>query len=237
MEDHFVTVDGRKIEPFAGMPETQTTSFREFMPNETVRALQREAFEINVANGWHDLKKRASSQQTIQALIVSELAEALEAYRIGRMQTYYHCTNEETCGDDTDAPVITFDVGSKTPAFPPACPHCASRVKPEGFGVEIADAMIRVIDRAERIGFDLPRGMRVGVIHLDDVTDVSEQIYCLMSITINAPDEIGEGPGLALVWRACEALLQYHKLDAEALIREKLAYNRTRGFRHGNKAV
>lgn len=64
------------------------------------------------------------------ALIHAEISEALEEYREGRMELYYH--NEVA------------------PPFG----------KPEGFGIELADAIIRIGDLAEYLGINLEEMVR-----------------------------------------------------------------------------
>lgn len=65
------------------------------------------------------------------ALIHSETSEALEEYRNGRMDLWYSNLDPE--------------------AGP----------KPEGFGVELADVVIRCMDTAESLGIDLEAHMRL----------------------------------------------------------------------------
>ena len=85
-------------------------------------SIQKEIHQNAVDHGfWNGTEdpERVSIASKI-ALIHSELSEALEEYRHGRMLTYY--------ADDK---------------------------KPEGFGVELADAMIRIYDLSERLGLDI----------------------------------------------------------------------------------
>lgn len=98
----------------------------------TLKALQTEAGRIAKSSGWWD---RPRDVPELIALCHSELSEALEEYRAGYPVSlvYYWFNNEQI-----ELP-----------------PPMGSDVKPEGFGVELADVMIRILDMAERFGIDL----------------------------------------------------------------------------------
>jgi NTP pyrophosphatase (non-canonical NTP hydrolase) len=66
------------------------------------------------------------------ALIHAEVSEALEEYRKDRMELWWSLPN----GD-------------------------AGEFKPEGFGVELADAVIRILDLAEGLNIDLAKLIRI----------------------------------------------------------------------------
>jgi NTP pyrophosphatase (non-canonical NTP hydrolase) len=79
--------------------------------------------EIDDNGGPGTTESRAAVEKAIPlklALIHSEISEALEEYRGGRL-----------------------------------LPYCGAGGKPEGFGVELADAVIRILDLAEALEIDL----------------------------------------------------------------------------------
>ena len=88
--------------------------------------------------GWPDPEKRIPEAI---ALIHSELSEALEEYRKGMPPALaYHLDDP---GSDSPAAVrITYA-------------DARAGRKPEGFGVELADAIIRILDLAEALGIDM----------------------------------------------------------------------------------
>jgi len=82
--------------------------------------LQRESHQVAKDHGWWDKVSEDIIPAKI-ALMHSELSEALEEYRTNHMDVYYPTWSEDSDGPD----------------------------KPEGFGVELADAIIRIFDLAE----------------------------------------------------------------------------------------
>jgi hypothetical protein len=89
--------------------------------------LQREIHQIAIDHGWWDDAENDNIPTKI-ALMHSELSEALEEYRSDRMDTYF-----------------------EGPGFRTMDPMA----KPEGFGVELADTIIRILDLASRLGLDM----------------------------------------------------------------------------------
>ncbi len=87
-----------------------------------LKALQIEIHENAKVHGFWEDGEQANIPSKLM-LIVSELAEALEEYRLERMNLYY-------------------ESGSKSD-------------KPKGFDVELADALIRILDLAAYQGLDM----------------------------------------------------------------------------------
>lgn len=99
--------------------------------------LQRAIHQNAVAHGfWEDADN--ANLPTKLMLIVSELSEALEEFRHGEMDVYY------------TIPPMVFGDESKT-YISPTSPNA----KPEGFGIELADALIRILDLAGFLGLDM----------------------------------------------------------------------------------
>jgi NTP pyrophosphatase (non-canonical NTP hydrolase) len=99
----------------------------------------REVHSLAVSKGWH-LRPMRDDAGTIDPdaigaklmLIVSEVAEALEELRV--MGSALHMRDR----DDHNNPC-----------------------KPEGFDVELADTVIRILDLAEALGLDIEKAMEV----------------------------------------------------------------------------
>lgn len=93
--------------------------------------LQKESHEISKAHGFWDEEDsgkidKASSDHTKILLMISELTEAFEELRAGHdYQEVYYTTDKD------------------------------NRQKPEGVGIELVDALIRIVEFAERRNINL----------------------------------------------------------------------------------
>lgn len=113
-----------------------------------LRAMQTEVREVNEANGWFDTGRTVGDDI---ALLHSEASEALEAYRDHGLDDATGRVGASSCFCRA-VPSISggpcrhprCDVGPN--ALPP---------KPEGFGSELADVLIRLLDTCERRGVNL----------------------------------------------------------------------------------
>lgn len=99
-------------------------------PHLTLVKVQEDSFENSKAHGFWDKPDTIDTVPAKLALIHAEVSEALEEFRKGNMELYY-----EEFGGGFDA-------------------HILSK-KPEGFGIELADVVIRVADLASHLGIDL----------------------------------------------------------------------------------
>jgi hypothetical protein len=124
----------------------------------TIRELVDRSHSLAKSKGWHELWPDGATKSHVVnvpeklALIHSEVSEALEEYRKhGVRMRCGHC-NGTTTRASTDSPdqvpcecgrgfleVYTYDGGPK----------------PEGFVVELADAVIRIADLCGALGLDL----------------------------------------------------------------------------------
>lgn len=142
----------------------------------TVKQLIAQSHELSVAKGWYDghlwddgkVKRHDVPVVEKLALIHSEISGALEAYRdYGVERRCAHCDGIGKC-DDLECGAQRNDL---------TCPFCRGRgffamysadgtdlgptEKPEGFIVELADAVIRIADLAGALGLDLEAAIRV----------------------------------------------------------------------------
>ncbi len=92
---------------------------------------------------------------TAIALIHSELSEALEEDRAARPPLYFPCNNGGMCVEEGNPGV---KCGSRVwnPDEPDTYCKAISK-KPEGYGVELADAVIRIADLCGALHIDLER--------------------------------------------------------------------------------
>lgn len=107
----------------------------------TVTELVKKAHENAVQHGfWENPPEFGTSV----ALIHAELSEALEEVRAG---------NRIRAKDPT--PTVYYSGGGYYATAPTAC--C---VKPEGYAIELADAVIRIADLCGYMGVDLEKAIR-----------------------------------------------------------------------------
>lgn len=92
-----------------------------------------EVEEVNRANGWYDEDRTIGDDM---ALLHSEVSEMFEAYR------------DHGLADATDLGLLPSSV-AHDPTIAGPMP------KPEGFGSEAADVLIRLLDTCSRRGIDL----------------------------------------------------------------------------------
>jgi NTP pyrophosphatase (non-canonical NTP hydrolase) len=201
-------------------------------------ALAAEIHQINVEKGfWDDLDDDDKVMESLE-LVVSELAECLESIRKNKRARWYEydealrrgVPQRSTEGDGVWLP-------SKEEAFET---FIKSSVEDE-----LADAMIRLLDLG--YGYDLPlerfkdsdrydfdfkgiRGKRL-----------SADLFILTKMTCEIYDEFDSvGGRFALDFfayaRTVAALLhtaKLHGIDLRRHVEAKIAYNRTRPFKHG----
>lgn len=109
--------------------------------SKTIGEWQREVHRLAVEKGWHERPMRDATGEVIVdavasklALVHSEVSEALEALRTASPL----------------GPAMPLDLGTS------AQPGVDGKAgKPEGFEVELADAVIRILDLAQALGLDI----------------------------------------------------------------------------------
>lgn len=179
----------------------------------------KEIHENAVKHGWWETKR---STGEVIALIHSELSEALEEARDNRPMMYVLGPNgEEIC----------------TPCY-------FNGRKPEGVAVELADAVIRVLDMAEQVGMPLQcydtiwdkLKMSEGKKCFDDLCTTIAFLHAIASDLYNAivKHEIGTSFSAALALIAyVDGYLAYNGLDLWQVIELKHNYNKGRPYKHG----
>lgn len=181
----------------------------------------KEIHENAVKHGWWETER---SPGEVIALIHSELSEALEEARDNRPMMYVLGPNgEEIC----------------TPCY-------FNGRKPEGIAVELADAVIRVLDFAGQVGMPL-RDYDMARDELDMTRDEAEKgfedfgtvIAFLHTITSDffgaiVEYEVANSISAALAIVAyVEGYLTYNGIDLWQVIELKHNYNKGRPYKHG----
>lgn len=114
----------------------------------TLKEMQAEIRQVNEENGWFESNRTVGDDI---ALLHSEVSEMFEAFRDGGLadHTGDHVTIPGSLvaeiGDVEKARRVYLEVEEAEGRSP----------KPEGFGSECADVLIRLLDTCERRGIDL----------------------------------------------------------------------------------
>ena len=182
----------------------------------TITEWAKEIHENAVAHGWWETER---STGEVIALIHSELSEALEEARDNRPMMYVLGPNgEEIC----------------TPCY-------FNGRKPEGVAVELADAVIRVLDFA---GFmNVPLNMYATAQEEFEKCkysdDFGHEIAFFHSVVVKLHDFLSDRDiegviGAVLSFVACiEMYLKKRGLDLWQVIEIKHNYNKGRPYKHG----
>jgi hypothetical protein len=174
----------------------------------TLAQWRRKVWENNESKGWHE---RPRTWREIRGLVVSELSEAIEEFRAGRMHNW-----------------LNPDRGFKPEGFFVEVADAAIRL------LDWAESRSLAWDAADEhfVAYgdvEMPHGF------FRDMNPI-EQID---AVTVVLHDS-GQFSDDTLVWlglSACFALARAHKRDLWDCIDLKHAYNVTRSFRHGGKAA
>lgn len=142
----------------------------EFVEDECLPALQDQAHKIAIEHGFWEGREN-DNVPTKLALVHEEVSEALKSFRQTDMELRWEYTSTENTppiewrNEHGEQSYRTFsNVGRGEYGqwvFVPESEMYATMIslgytaKPEGFPVELADVMIRLMDLAERMGIDL----------------------------------------------------------------------------------
>ncbi len=191
-----------------------------------------------VEHGWWDEER---SFGEIIALCHSELSEALEELRAGRPMVWQHCQN-------CDEPCMRDGCGDWNNGM---CEIDALGRKPEGIAVELADCIIRILDWFGKEKLDtgaLILQARTTImcdvpclVHAASLGDCIARWHLLLSLAYSCWCRAAGFHAAALRMARCVAEImewaEMEGLDLESILDIKHAYNKTRPYRHGGKAL
>ena len=175
------------------------------MKIEDIRELCKKAHENAVRHGFwdeeHDIRHYLM-------LVITELAEAVQAYRKGKFadrNEYEKLVKERGCTEDTAFLLSVKDT----------------------FEDEMADACIRLMDLTGRFDIELPTDIKIIRTAGEDIT------VTLFKAIFFMHNALCRDAGALVMYliRLSEAL----GIDIEWHIRAKMAYNKSRPYLHGNK--
>lgn len=198
--------------------------------------------EINVAHGWRPAGGGPGDNTfgDYVALLHSEVSEALEAYRDHRLgdATQPFCA-DVTCsryGRVATAGDCSIKIGRMG--------HKTGPGKPEGVGSELADVAIRLLDMCDVFGltpFDMDceladvATLPAETAHLVGFGDWCTNLHKVISLLGDTVLKPTHGYFAGHVLRRLATMAEHHGIDLTAEVERKIAYNRTRKFRHGGR--
>jgi hypothetical protein len=226
-----------------------------------ISSLIHEAHSIAVDKGWHerpvlrpdgtvDIDRLGS----LLLLIHTEIGEAWECFQNASIPWEWQ-TSETTPTEELRTftneqrfatPVLGFRLGLSL---------CPKKGMPEGMIVELADVVVRVCDLAGALDATQP-SQWMDSYYFDDVelsqltseltsTDqeafntmrsIVDQAVESMRIGVNGNTNVLLGE-LGVLLAECQRMAAYHGLDLTEAVRVKMAFNRTRPYRHGGKTL
>ena len=180
-----------------------------------------EVYAVNEANGWFETERSFDDDV---ALLHTEIGETFDAYRSHGFADATAAQGKPIYGNGEDA------FGNYTEVTGFALP------KPEGVGSELADILIRLLDTAKRRGWNLAEIQR-----LESATEIrrshpfSHSVNRMHHWTDDLLYGGGRSAGVLRDWLLLA--VEQAGVDLDFEYERKLAYNRTRGHRHGGKLL
>lgn len=179
--------------------------------------------ELELSKGWWQDGIKNRSVAEIVANLHGEISEAWEEYRAGRMDTWFSIDGQPIEMDSQGEAVLR---------------QTGRTAKPEGFWVECADLVIRLMDAIGACDWEV-------FCALIDNENLGENIpEFIVDLHATVADMLP--PGCAQ-WQpkscfyasgiitGCLTASRYNDVDLWSLIELKHAYNQTRPYRHNNK--
>jgi NTP pyrophosphatase (non-canonical NTP hydrolase) len=196
------------------------------------------SYEIAKSKGWHDPEFDTATVDDRIALVISELAEALEEHRKGKP-----ARNIEYVKNGVASEVLQPDDPDHVQSFAYAAPGILIERghKPEGVIIELADVLIRIGDFAGKHEIDLGTDELAPLVvpaELGNSTTFGAWFCDITACLCHVPlqGEVYLRPALN---RICH-MVHWLGISGEEFVRAieiKHAYNRTRPFRHGGKKL
>ncbi len=185
-----------------------------------------EVHQNTVDHGWWDPKPGVAQ---IVVMCHSELSKAVEEYRAGRPMVYRMCETSDKTPCDLDV--------TGACAYAPSGPCEYRGAKPEGVAVEMGDCILRILDTLAEAGVDIDADLGFTPTPKDLIETVGNCHVCLSTAYIRRNSPVGYHDNLLMCMETILEWARLNDVDMESVLRAKHAYNKTRPFRHGGKAL
>lgn len=226
------------------MSESQASNTRPDW-NQLAEEMHRNA----VDHGWYE---QAPSMTSVLTNIHSELSEAWEAYRDHRPMVYFPCNDGSVCWEEENKGGTCIDKALENDR----CYHKSN--KPEGIAIELADAVIRMLDICGHEQLDISTAMELtpalmnsyarsflrqedaNTSFADLLAYLHEVVSCAhveYRVTPDKADRNTESYFAECILLISDYIARNSDTTLAECIRLKHAYNLTRPYRHGGKAV
>lgn len=205
---------------------SQTTIPAAQVPMTKRNRIAQEIYSCAKEKGWWE-KHRGQSE--LLTLVYTELAEAVEELRANKPPFYYMRDGQTYTPPTMNVLDFAYGVFDETKASE----INTVLAKPEGEIIELADAWIRLGDMAGHTATDVDDIIsRISVEMGDSRSNPMSVYYDLGSMCF------GKTPlpvKIATMMRTIELFASDRDFDLFAAIELKMAYNQTRGYKHGGK--
>ncbi len=210
--------------------------------------LAEEMHQNAIDHGWYE---HSPSMTSVLTNIHSELSEAWEAYRDHRPMVYYPCSERGMCSDEL---IVNQSCSWLNPDENGDCKGRSN--KPEGIAIELADAVIRMLDTCGHEQLDIAAAMehtpalmnsyartflrQENASFADLLAYLHEVVSCAHAeyrVTPDKPDRNTESYFAECILLIESYIARNSDTSLAECIRLKHAYNRTRAYRHGGKVV
>ena len=185
-----------------------------FLDPERLAKLQHRIWDVATAHGWHE--KPISTAQYC-GLIMTEMAEAVEADRNGRRSM-----------DAEFKSVLALETANKDSYFK-ACYKCYIKGSIEE---EFADVVIRVLDMAQEVHGDKMRWLGYypyGQVYQENESFIENAWYFIREVLNWGTMNISDCVSFMFDWA------QHLGIDLWQHIEWKMKYNELRPYKHGGK--
>ena len=185
-----------------------------YLDPERLAKLQQRIWDVATAHGWHE--KPISTAQYC-GLIMTEMAEAVEADRNGRRSM-----------DAEFKSVLTFEAANKDAYFK----ACYKYYIKGSIEEEFADVVIRVLDMAQEVHGDKMRWLGYypyGQVYQENESFIENAWYFIREVLNWGTMNISDCVSFMFDWA------QHLGIDLWQHIEWKMKYNELRPYKHGGK--